>query len=392
MPATCSPEAMLASLVAFPTVSRDSNLPLVHFVRDYLAGHGVESRLVHNPEGTKANLYAMVGPAEAGGVILSGHTDVVPVEGQTWTTDPFRLTERDGRLYGRGTADMKGFDAVVLAAVPAMLAAGLRRPVQIALSYDEEVGCLGAPSMIAAMRETLPPAAAVVVGEPTMMQVVSRHKGVTGIQTHVRGYEVHSSLLHTGVSAVMTAARLVTWAADRMAENRAAAARDPDPVRALFDPPYTTLHVGRIEGGTAHNITARDCRFSLDIRSLPGESQEDWIARYTAFAAEVEAELRAVRPEAGIAVAVRSRTPGCRKELAERAEAERLARALTGDNGEHVVAFGTEAGQFQDAGYSAVICGPGSIAQAHQADEYIARAQLAAAGAFVDRLIARLAA
>ncbi|MEL6218860.1 MAG: acetylornithine deacetylase, partial [Pseudomonadota bacterium] len=343
MPDPMSPEEMLARLVGFPTVSRDSNLELIHFVRDYLAGYGIESWMVPNEDGTKANLYAQIGPAEAGGIVLSGHTDVVPVDGQPWTTDPFVLTEKDGRLYGRGTCDMKGFSAIALAAVPEMLAAGLKRPVQLALSYDEEVGCLGAPFMIEEMRESLPPAAAVIVGEPTMMQVVSRHKGVNGLHTHVRGYEVHSSLLHTGVSAVMTAARLVTWCSERMAENRAAAEANPDPVGGLFEPPYTTLHVGKMQGGTAHNITAKDCRFSIDIRNLPTESAQEWIDRYRAYCAEVEAEMQAVRPEAGITVEVRSQTPGCRKEPDERAAAEHLARQLTGDNGEHVVAYGTEA-------------------------------------------------
>jgi acetylornithine deacetylase len=392
MPQTYTPEEMLATLVGFPTVSSDSNLALIHFVRDYLAGHGVESRIVPNAEGTKANLYAQVGPAEPGGIVLSGHTDVVPVEGQPWTTDPFTLTEKEGRLYGRGACDMKGFDALVLAAVPRMLEAGLKRPVQIALSYDEEVGCLGAPDMIAEMRETLPPASAVIVGEPTMMEVVSRHKGVIRLEVSVRGHEVHSSLMHEGVSAVMAAARLVTWAEDRMLAARAAAEAAREPVAQLFEPPYPTWHVGQIEGGTAPNITAKDCSFWLDIRTMPGEDQQEAIAAFRAKVAEVEAAMQAVRPSTGITVRVHSQTPGCRKEPDETAEAERLARALTGDNGEHVVAFGTEAGQFQDAGYSAIICGPGSIEQAHQADEYISRAQLAAGGRFVEKIIARLAA
>jgi acetylornithine deacetylase len=392
MPQTYTPEEMLATLVGFPTVSSDSNLALIHFVRDYLAGHGVESRIVPNAEGTKANLYAQVGPAEPGGIVLSGHTDVVPVEGQPWTTDPFTLTEKEGRLYGRGACDMKGFDALVLAAVPRMLEAGLKRPVQIALSYDEEVGCLGAPDMIAEMRETLPPASAVIVGEPTMMEVVSRHKGVIRLEVSVRGHEVHSSLMHEGVSAVMAAARIVTWAEDRMLAAKAAAEAAREPVAQLFEPPYPTWHVGQIEGGTAPNITAKDCSFWLDIRTMPGEDQQEAIAAFRAKVAEVEAAMQAVRPSTGITVRVHSQTPGCRKEPDETAEAERLARALTGDNGEHVVAFGTEAGQFQDAGYSAIICGPGSIEQAHQADEYISRAQLAAGGRFVEKIIARLAA
>ncbi len=387
-----TPQDLLAKLVAFPTVSRDSNLALIDYVRNYLAGHGVESRLVPNDDGSKANLYAQIGPSEPGGVILSGHTDVVPVDGQPWTTDPFTLTEKDGRLYGRGAADMKGFEACVLAAVPEMLAAGLKRPIQIALSYDEEIGCLGAPRMIREMRETLPPASAVIVGEPTMMEVVSRHKGVIRMITDVRGYEVHSAQMHRGVSATMVAARLAVWAEERMRAAKAAAEAAEDPVAALFEPPYTTWHVGQIQGGTAPNITAKDCRFWLDIRNMPGEDQEATIAAYEAEVARLRAEIKAVRPEADISVTLHSQTPGCRKEPDETAEAERLARSLTGDNGEHVVAYGTEAGQFQDEGYSAIICGPGDIAQAHQADEFISKAQLAEGSKFVSRLIQRLAA
>jgi acetylornithine deacetylase len=225
-----------------------------------------------------------------------------------------------------------------------------------------------------------------------MMEVVSRHKGVIRLEVSVRGHEVHSSLMHEGVSAVMAAARIVTWAEDRMLAAKAAAEAAREPVAQLFEPPYPTWHVGQIEGGTAPNITAKDCSFWLDIRTMPGEDQQEAIAAFRAKVAEVEAAMQAVRPSTGITVRVHSQTPGCRKEPDETAEAERLARALTGDNGEHVVAFGTEAGQFQDAGYSAIICGPGSIEQAHQADEYISRAQLAAGGRFVEKIIARLAA
>jgi acetylornithine deacetylase len=382
-----TPREMLARLVAFPTVSRETNLPLIDFVEDYLRRHGVECHRVPDDEGKKANLYALIGPAEPGGVVLSGHTDVVPVDGQAWTTDPFSLTERDGRLYGRGTCDMKGFAAVALAAVPAALQAGLRRPIQLALSYDEEVGMWGAKRLVPAMAGAMPPAAGVVVGEPTSMQVVTGHKGGLMLNTHVRGFEVHSSLVHTGVSAIMTAARLVTWLEEQMEANRQAADRTGDP---LYDPPYTTLHVGLIEGGTARNIVAKDCSFSTDIRMLPGESSADWLARYRAHVAEVEAAMKAVRPEAGVTVEVRSDLPGCRPETQGAAEA--LCRQLTGDNGEHAVSYGTEAGLFQDGGYSACVCGPGSIAQAHQPDEFIEIGQLEAGTAFMDRLIARLAA
>ena len=381
---------MLERLVAFPTVSRESNLELVAFVQDYLAGHGVESRLVHDETGTKANLYAQIGPDVPGGVVLSGHTDVVPVDGQSWTSDPFRMVERDARLYGRGTCDMKGFDALGLALVPEMLKAGLKRPIQLALSYDEEVGHRGVPSLIAAMRETLPPASAVIVGEPTSMQVVTQHKGGLSLTTRVRGHEVHSSLVHTGVSAVMNAARLIEWHAERMEENRASAqALGEDAPGAPFTPPYTTLHNGMIAGGTAHNITAKDCWFSSDIRFLPGESGDDWLARYRAICARVEAAMQAVHPATGISLDIRLNAAGCREETD--GEAERLARLLTGDNGAHAVSYGTEAGHFQNqGGYSVCVCGPGSIDQAHQADEYLSVAQLAAGEAFMRRLIDHL--
>jgi acetylornithine deacetylase len=376
---------MLAKLVAFPTVSRDSNLALIDFARGYLAGHGVESRVVPNPEGTKASLYALVGPSEPGGVVLSGHTDVVPVDGQRWTSDPWTLTEREGRLYGRGACDMKGFDALALALVPDMLKAGLKRPVQIALSYDEELGCLAAPGMIAAMRQTLPPAAAVFVGEPTSMQVVTAHKACVGLETVVTGHEVHSSILHRGVSAVMTAARLVQWHAERNAENAAS----PEP-NSDFDPPYTTLHVGTIAGGTAGNITAAHCRFLTDFRVMPSEDPGAWIDRYRAHAAQVSAEIAAIHPAAGVRVEVRQRTPGVGPERDGAAEA--LARALTGDNARRAVSYCTEAGQFQEQGYSTVVVGPGDIAQAHQPDEFLTVAQFEAGEAFLRRVIERLAA
>ncbi len=390
MSETMTPREMLGRLVAFPTVSRDSNLDLVEFTRAYLAGHGIESRLVPNAEGTKANLYAQIGPDVAGGVVLSGHTDVVPVDGQSWTTDPFRLTEKGGNLYGRGSCDMKGFCATALALVPEMVAADLKRPIQLALSYDEEVGCRGVGSMIAEMRETMPPAEAVIVGEPTMMEVVTAHKGGVGLWTTVKGFEVHSSLMHTGVSAVMTAARLIGWhdEANREARARAEAA-DRSDVRFLFEPPFSTFHCGVIEGGTAANITAKHCRFSTDMRVVSSEDADDWFAAYRARVEEVEREIRAVRPEAGIELEIRFRNNGLRPETAGAAEA--LARAITGDNAPHAVSYGTEAGFFQDAGYSVVVCGPGSIEQAHQPDEFIASEQLDRGADFMRRLIGRLA-
>ncbi len=377
---------ILGKLVSFPTVSRESNLALVDWVEDYLAAHDVRATRVYNDEGTKAALYASIGPEVEGGVVLSGHTDVVPVEGQPWETDPFTLTERDGRLYGRGTCDMKGFDAIALAAVPKARAANLKRPLQIALSYDEEVGCLGAPRMIADMGRTMPKAAVALIGEPSNWKVVNGHKGGIGIATQLRGHEVHSSIMHRGVNAVMEAARLIDWA---NRQNEAGRAGQPGPIDALFDPPWTTVHVGTIQGGTADNITARDCRFVMGFRCIPSETVADWRARYLDEIARVEAAMRAVNPEARIDTDIRFDVPGLVPE--PHGDAEALARRLTGDNATHVVSYATEAGQFQAAGYSSVIVGPGNIAQAHQPNEWLAVSELEAGEAFTDRLIAHLA-
>jgi acetylornithine deacetylase len=382
-----SPREMLESLVSFPSVSNVSNLPIIGFIQEYLASHGVESHRVYDATGEKANLYANIGPEVEGGVILSGHTDVVPVVGQDWDTDPFTVVEKGGKLYGRGTCDMKGFDALALAHVPDMLKAGLKKPIQIAMSYDEEVGCLGAPFMIDEMRTSMPAAAAVIVGEPSMMKVVTGHKGAVGMTTDVHGFEIHSSLMHEGVSAVMTAARLIEWLRQRFQENLAGT---PNEIDAPFMPPFTTLHVGVVKGGTAGNITAKDCSFVTDIRCPPSQNPMDWLARYMDYVNEVQAEIQAIRPEAKIVVTPRMANPALRPEAD--GVAERLVRSLTGDNGLHVVSYGTEAGQFQERDYSVVVCGPGSIEQAHQPNEFISVAQYEAGAAFMKRLISHLAA
>ena len=385
MPARLSPRQILDRLVSFPTVSRDTNLPLIDWVEDYLESQGVTAHRVWNEDRTKASLYAHIGPKVVGGVVLSGHTDVVPVDGQVWSSDPWTVTERDGRLYGRGTCDMKGFVALALAAVPLALAADLKRPLQLALSYDEELGCTGAPPMIAEMARSLPRAAAVIVGEPSRFSVVTGHKGGTGFKVHVKGYEVHSSLIHTGVSAIMAAAPLIDFA-NRV--NAANAARPPAALAQMFDPPWTTLHVGMIRGGTAHNITAADCRFSCEIRVVPGEDIEDWVAAFEGQVAQAVAAMQTIRPETGITVERFFSVPPLRPETDGAAEA--LARRLTGDNGLHVVSYGTEAGQFQAEGYSAVVCGPGDILQAHQPDEFLEISEFDAGWSFMQRLVAWL--
>ena len=386
-PEILSPRTILERLIAFPTVSADSNLPLIDWVDDYLAQHGISSVRVPSPCGTKAHLYAQAGPSVPGGVVLSGHSDVVPVEGQAWTTDPWALTEKDGALYGRGTCDMKGFVALSIAAMVKAARLPLVRPLQLALSYDEEVGCMAVADLADAMVEGLPRAAAVIVGEPSMMKLVTGHKGGLGYRVHVRGHAVHSSRQPYGVSAVMEAARLIDWANRCNAEN---AARTPSALAAPFDPPFTTLNVGRIAGGTAHNITAQDCHFDLTFRVVPGEEPADWAARAADEATRIAAAMQAVQPGTGITLEQVFHAPALSPEVEGGAEA--LVRRITGDNAAHVVSYGTEGGQFQARGYSVVVCGPGDIAQAHQPDEFLSLAQFAAAEAFLDRVLDDLAA
>jgi acetylornithine deacetylase len=379
--------AKLARLVAFDTTSRDSNLALIEHVEALLAPLGVTATRVPNADGRKANLYATLGPPTEGGIVLSGHTDVVPVDGQKWSSDPFLLTERNGRLHGRGTCDMKGFIALALAAAPLFAAPGrLKRPIHFAFSYDEEVGCLGAPSMIAEIAKRLPRPSAVIVGEPTNMEVVHGHKGITSYIVTVTGHEAHSSLTHLGLSANMMAIRLM----NRLSELAALLERDADPA-SPFTPRHATLTIGQINGGTAVNILARECVFVFDLRCPPGIDPTAILAPFLAEAEKLDAEMKARFPETGVAVVRRSLTPAFAPE--PDGEAERVARNLAGDNGPpRVVAYAAEAGQFQEAGFSTVICGPGSIEQAHQPDEYVERAQMERGATFMLRLAEMLAA
>lgn len=382
-----NPLELMTKLISFPTVSRDTNLPLVDWVEEYLASHGITAHRWPDPnQPHKAALVAHVGPDIEGAVVLSGHTDVVPVDGQPWDTDPWEVVEKDGRYYGRGTCDMKGFDALAIWALVQAHYAGVKRPLQLALSFDEEIGCTGAPPMIEAMQGLMPKGSTVIVGEPSMMKAVTGHKGGQGIYTHVIGFEVHSSILHTGVSAILESANLISFAKEKNAENFAA---EPTEIGAMFDPPCTTWHVGMIEGGTAHNITAKDCKFAMDFRAIPGDDPDALVAEYVARVREVEAQMQAVHPEARIDLDHRFAVPPLRPETD--GEAEGFARAITGDNGVHVVSYGTEAGQFQAAGYSAVVCGPGDIAQAHQANEFIEISQFEAGHQFMRDLVDCLA-
>jgi acetylornithine deacetylase len=372
-------------LIAFDTTSSKSNLALIDDVEAFLKDAGAKTRRVYNADRTKANLYAVLGPNVAGGVVLSGHTDVVPVAGQDWASDPFSIVVKDGRIYGRGACDMKSFAAVALSLVPEMRAVGLKRPIIFALSYDEEIGLLGAPHMIAEMKDRLPPPEAVIVGEPTMMKVIDGHKGIASFRTTVTGYTTHSSQADRGVSAVEGAARLIL----AITEMREARARAADP-ESPFKPPYTTMTVNVARGGTQANIMAGECVFEWDCRVIPGESARDALAEFEERARGVEAEMRARAGGCRVATVQMTDAPA----LGPRADnpAADLAKSLTGRNATEVVAYAAEAGQFQDAGFSTVICGPGSIDQAHQPNEYVALAQVAECAAFLRKLIARLSA
>ncbi|MEO1066343.1 MAG: acetylornithine deacetylase [Pseudomonadota bacterium] len=374
------PLDLIESFIGFDTVSRHSNMQLIDFVRDYLGKLGVSSKLVPNEDGSKANLYATIGPNEPGGVVLSGHTDVVPVDGQSWSTNPFKLVDGGDRYFGRGTCDMKTFCALAMGILPEFLERAPKKPIHLAFSYDEELGCIGAPSMIEKMVDDVPEPMAVIVGEPTDMKVVTGHKSIMGVTTHVTGKSVHSCQVDRGVSAVMTAARLITYLEDMMLEN----ARRADP-QSPFDPPYTTIHCGVVEGGTARNIVAKECTLVTDIRTIAGEHPMDFYKRYeTHIREEVEPRMKAIAPEAQIVVTPAHVVPGLEPEAD--GGAERIARQITGDNGVHAVSYATEAGQFQTAGFSVAICGPGSIDQAHQPDEFITKDQLAQGWQFMKKL------
>ncbi len=379
--------ACLETLVGFDTTSRDSNLHLIDWVETYLAGFGITSTRIGDDSGTKANLWATIGPSGGGGIVLSGHSDVVPVDGQDWDSDPFVLTRKDNRLYGCGTADMKGFLAVVLAKVPAMVRADLTRPLHLAISYDEEVGCIGIRRMIAriaAEAKALRPAAC-VVGEPTGMEVVIAHKAKRSLRVTVTGKAAHSSLAPQAVNAVEYAARLIVFIRE-IGERL----RKEGPLDTAFDVPHTTAHVGLVRGGTQLNIVPESCSFDFEIRALPAVDVDALVEEVKVYAARaLEPEMRAIAPESGIDFEPIASIPGLDSEPGSDVVA--MAKQLAEKNSHGKVAFGTEAGLFAEAEIPTVICGPGHIAQAHKPNEFIELSQLAACGAFLDRLIARCA-
>ncbi len=382
-PVSAESRAMIERLIAYDTTSRNSNLELIHDVRGLLKNLGVESHLTHNDERTKANLYATLGPKDRPGIALSGHTDVVPVDGQNWNSDPWQVVEQDGRLFGRGTCDMKSFVAIALARAPEFLESDLKTPIHLCFSYDEEVGCQGVPRMLAYLAEQPIKPALCIIGEPTSMQVVTAHKGKLSMICNVRGREAHSSLAPRGVNAINAAVKVIGYLAE-MAERKAT----QGPYDYDYDVAHSTVHTGVIDGGTQINIVPGQCRFEFEFRNLPADDPRALLAEVQSFAHEqVEPAMKAIDPATGFAWEEKSFFPGLETPLD--AEVVSLAKSFSGSNTTGKVAFGTEAGLFHQSGIPAVICGPGSIEQAHKPDEYVSLEQLALCERFMDRLLER---
>jgi acetylornithine deacetylase len=390
-PITVAPQlvslGLIRTLVGYDTTSRESNLALIHWVRDYLAGYGIASRLTYDDDRRKANLFATLpaqdGNATTGGIVLSGHTDVVPVDGQPWDTAPFDATIVGDKLYGRGVADMKSFSAIGLAHVPEFLRRGPARPLHFALSYDEEVGCIGARRLIADVVARGVKPSGCIIGEPSGMRVVVAHKGKKGYRCRVRGHEAHSSLTPRGVNAIQVASQIVAFLAQR-----ARRFRDRGPFDAAYDVPYSTVHTGVIHGGTALNIVPRDCQFDFELRHLPFDDPDALLAEVKRFAAALLPEMHAVDPATHIEFDSLSTLPGF--DTHGTSDIAELGRACSAANDTGKVSFGSEAVLFQNAGVPAIICGPGHIAQAHQPNEWVALEQLALCESFMRRLADRV--
>jgi acetylornithine deacetylase len=372
-------EDILAALVAFDTTSRDSNIPLIAWVEDYLHQFNIPSIRVDYEDGRKTNLYATIGPDVGGGIVLSGHTDVVPVDGQDWNTDPFTLTEKDGLLFGRGSADMKGFLAVALALVPEFVELELRVPIHLAFSCDEEVGCKGVRPLVDYLRTHPKKPSAAIIGEPTLMKVVNGHKSAVRFSTEVTGHESHSALTDKGVNAIMVAGEII----HEISRIREALITAGDPTNS-YDPPYSTIHIGVISGGTANNIVPKTCSFNWETRLLPTADNEYVPQRIEALTRKLEPAMKSISPDAGIFFEQANAVPGLAAE--KDSPAEQLALRCSHSNSTHTVSYCTEAGLFQQAGIPAVVCGPGSIEQAHKPDEFIAVSELRKCEAFLRRV------
>ena len=375
---------MIRRLIAFPTVSRDSNLELIHYARDYLSAFDAEIRLTYDDEKRKANLFATLGPRGEAGIALSGHTDVVPVEGQAWDTDPFTVVEKDGKLYGRGTSDMKSFIAVALALVPAFLERGLKTPLHLALTYDEEVGCIGVGRLITDLARAGIRPRACIVGEPTLMRPVVAHKGKRGYRCRVRGLAGHSAYAPRGVNAVEYAAEAIAYL-----KGMARRIRDEGPHDRGFDVAYTTVHTGVVRGGTALNVIPHECAFDFEFRHLPGDDPERLLSEFKYYLVTcLEPEMRAIDAGAGFTIEPLSEIP--EMDAGPETEIVGLAQELSGHAEIGKVSFGTEGSQFQQAGIPTVVCGPGSIQEAHKPNEFVTLEQVKECEAFMRRLMDRV--
>ncbi len=381
-----SAQEILEKLVSFPVYGGQSNLSIIEWIKEYLEAHQVSYHLAPNEEGNKASLHCRIGPAVDGGVILSGHTDVVPVEGQAWTSDPFQLTDKgNGKLYGRGSCDMKGFIACCLACVPEILKADLKKPIYFAFSYDEEVGCLAGPDLVKAIKETYSETPKyAIIGEPSLMQPVVGQKGICVFETTVHGSAGHSSAIRTEVSSIHESARLIMWLENKMNELIEAGHTDE-----RFTPEHTSIHVGIVHGGIAPNVIADRCTFTWDVRNIPKDSVYDIKKDFDAYVAEREAVLRERFPGAKI-VTKEHHPPVPALDTPEQLAVVDFVRALSGNYELDTVAYAAEAGQFAEGGFESIICGPGSIDQAHRADEFIAKEQLEKGETFIRDLIRKL--
>jgi len=375
---------ILERLVSFESISGRPTHGIVGYVQEYLASHAIEATLSYDDANERANLFATIGPQVDGGVVLNGHTDVVPVEGQQWSSAPFTLTRKGDRLFGRGSVDMKGFLACVLASVPRFKSAKLSKPIHIAFSYDEEIGGYGMPVLLKSMAMNAYRPELVIIGEPTQMQIVTGHKGGYEMRTEITGYATHSCDPTKGVNAISAAVKLIAKM-EEIAMQRAA-----NPVlNSPYTPPYPTLNVGTIEGGAVRNATAGWCYFNWEYRQMPGENGKDTIAEIEAYANnEILPAMKAVNSSADVQIITEVAVPALDDRNAEQAAA--FVSAVTGLNSRGVVSFGTDGGYFSDADYSTVVFGPGDIARAHKADEYIEMGELAQGLEFLSKVAVRL--
>ncbi|MBC8756369.1 acetylornithine deacetylase [Kordia sp. YSTF-M3] len=375
---------ILSKLVSFPVLGGESNLTIIHWIKEYIESHGISTTLVPNEENTKASLHCRIGPAVDGGTILSGHTDVVPVKGQTWDTDPFTLTEKNGKLFARGSCDMKGFVACCLAVLPAMIKADLKTPIYFAFSYDEEIGCLAAPDLIAHIKTTYEETPKyAIIGEPSLLEPVIGKKGVCYVKTEVNGSAGHSSGIHKEISAIHESTRLIVWLENKMKTIATVSSDD------RFDPPHSTVHVGQINGGVATNIVADYCCFEWDIRVIPKDDIHQLFEDYYAFCAERETAIR--KKYTGFKITntlVHPPVPAL--DTKETDSIVGLVQKLTGNHSWKTVAYAAEAGQFHEAGYESIICGPGSIEQAHRANEFVTQEQLDSCVEILEKLVKEL--